>query len=38
MKDVDYFFFSYPGEGHGFHDLKDVTLSTDHTVEFLGST
>ena len=35
VKGVDYFSFSYPGEGHGFHDDKDITLSTDRTVEFL---
>jgi len=35
VKGVDYFFFPYPGEGHGFHDPNDIKNSTDRTVEFL---
>ena len=35
VKDVDYFFYLYPHEGHGFHDPKDIKDSTDRTVAFL---
>jgi carboxymethylenebutenolidase len=35
MKDRDYFFYSYAGEGHGFQDPKNIKLSTDRTVQFL---
>ena len=35
VKGVDYFFFSYAGEGHGFYDPKDIKDSTDRTVAFL---
>lgn len=35
VKGVDYVFFSYPGEGHGFHDPKDIKDSTERTLEFL---
>jgi dienelactone hydrolase len=35
VKDVDYFFYPYPHEGHGFRDPKDIKESTDRTVAFL---
>ena len=34
-KDVDYFFYRYAKEGHGFQDPKDIKDSTDRTVAFL---
>ena len=34
-KNIDYFFFSYPGEGHGFQKPQDIEDSTDRTIAFL---
>jgi dienelactone hydrolase len=34
-KDVDYFFFPYPGEGHGFSKPQDIKESTDRAIAFL---